>query len=413
MKPCEVGILGGGQLARMLAESALRLGLKPIVFTDDADGPASEICVETVVGKISDADQLKSFVARVPLIAFENEFVDCSKLRAATSAPDSKFFPSLKAIEILQDKLEQKKLLKRVGIATSPFVELKTGANASQEIASALKQLASDTVLKWSRQGYDGKGVKVVHAGKADDLAAAIPFVESAWSRGIPVYAEKKVDFIRELAIIACVAVRNDACVAVRGESVTYPLVISEQENGICKEVVGPAIHLGVPAKFQDQAQEAARKIAHEVGLVGSFGIEFFESRSGELLVNEIAPRVHNTGHYTQNAFPVSQFENHWRAILGLPLFDPLKHPAAAAPFFAMLNLLGPAGISCESSKASLPIAGPHSQLHWYGKKDIRPGRKLGHLNGTADSAEGLAELLKELNSCEKQWIEALNMRKD
>jgi 5-(carboxyamino)imidazole ribonucleotide synthase len=405
----------------MLAESALRLGLKPIVYTDDAQGPASEICVETVVGKISDAALLKSFVARMPLIAFENEFIDCSQLRVSTPTPDSKFYPNLKAIEILQDKLEQKKLLKRLSIATSPFVELKTGAQASQEIQKALTHLATDIVLKWSRQGYDGKGVKVVQAGNADDLAAAAPFVESAWSRGIPVYAEKKVDFIRELAIIACVAVRNDACVAAhndasaagRGESVTYPLVISEQENGICKEVVGPAIHLGAPAKFQTQAQEAARKIAHEVGLVGSFGIEFFESRSGELLVNEIAPRVHNTGHYTQNAFPVSQFENHWRAILGLPLFDPLANSAAAAPFFAMLNLLGPAGISCEASKAPLPIAGPHSQLHWYGKKEIRPGRKLGHFNGTADSAEGLTDLLKELKSCEKQWIEALNMRKD
>jgi 5-(carboxyamino)imidazole ribonucleotide synthase len=403
MKPCEVGILGGGQLARMLAESALRLGLKPIVYTDDINGPASEICVETVKGKIHDSILLKKFVDRMPFIVFENEFVDCNALRASTSNPDGKFFPNLRAIEILQDKLEQKKLLKKVGIATSPFVELKTSANASQEVQSALQLLSTDIVLKWSRQGYDGKGVKVVHEGKADELAAAIPFVESAWSRGIPVYAEKKVDFIRELAIIGCVSVR--------GDSVSYPLVISEQENGICKEVVGPAIHLGVNPKFQDQAREAARKIAEEVGLVGSFGIEFFESRSGELLVNEIAPRVHNTGHYTQNAFPVSQFENHWRAILGLPLFDPFKNLSASAPFFAMLNLLGPAGVSCEASQATLPVAGPHSQLHWYGKKDIRPGRKLGHINGTADSAESLSELLKELKSCEKQWIEALNKR--
>jgi 5-(carboxyamino)imidazole ribonucleotide synthase len=397
----------------MLAESALRLGLKPVVFTDDADGPASEICVDTVVGKISDSVQLKKFVDRMPFIVFENEFVDCNALRRSTSNPDRKFFPNLRAIEILQDKLEQKKLLKRVGIATSPFTELKTGASASQEVESALKLLSTDIVLKWSRQGYDGKGVKVVHAGKSDDLTSAIPFVESAWSRGIPVYAEKKVDFIRELAIISCVAVSGDGSVSHHGESVTYPLVISEQENGICKEVVGPAIHLGAPAKFQDQSQEAARKIAKEVGLVGSFGIEFFESRAGELLVNEIAPRVHNTGHYTQNAFPVSQFENHWRAILGLSLFDPLENPLAAAPFFAMLNLLGPTGVSCEASKAFLPIAGPHSQLHWYGKKDIRPGRKLGHLNGTADSTESLAALLKELKTCEKKWIEALNMRKD
>jgi 5-(carboxyamino)imidazole ribonucleotide synthase len=244
--------------------------------------------------------------------------------------------------------------------------------------------------------------VKVVHAGKVQDLASAIPFVESAWSRGIPVYAEGKVDFIRELAIIGCVSMS--------GDSITYPLVISEQENGICKEVVGPAIHLGVAPHFQDQAREAARKIAQDVGLVGSFGIEFFESRSGELLVNEIAPRVHNTGHYSQNAYPVSQFENHWRALLGLPLFDPLENPAVSAPYFAMLNLLGPQGVSRQASQSPLPIAGPHSQLHWYGKKDIRPGRKLGHFNGTADSPDALSSLLSELRDRESAWIEKLRL---
>lgn len=404
MKPCEVGILGGGQLARMLAESAFRLGLKPVVYTDDVDGPASEICVETVSGKINDAIQLKKFVERMPFIAFENEFVDCQQLRASTIQPDSKFFPNLKAIEILQDKLEQKKLLTRIGIPTSPFIEIDSNKGAPSEIQRSLASLG-DLVLKWSRQGYDGKGVKVVHANRAEDLTSAIPFVESAWSRGIPIYAEKKVDFVRELAIIGCASIK--------GEFVSYPLVISAQESGICKEVIGPAIELGVAPELQEQARDAAQKLAQEVSLVGSFGVEFFESRSGEILVNEIAPRVHNTGHYSQNAFPVSQFENHWRALLGLSLFDPLAEPKASAPFFAMLNLLGPQGISRTSASSPLPIAGAHSQLHWYGKKEIRPGRKLGHINGTADSAEGLARLLKELKSCEKQWIEALNMRKE
>lgn len=410
MKPCEVGILGGGQLARMLAESALRLGLKPIVYTDDVDGPASEICVDVAPGKISDAPSLKAFVSRVPLVAFENEFVDCKQLRASTSTPDSKFFPNLKAIEVLQDKLEQKKLLKKLGIATSPFIELVSNKGASDEIKRGLTSLAGDIVLKWSRQGYDGKGVKVVHADRPQDLASAIPFVESAWTRGIPVYAEKKVDFVRELAVIGCAGRAGSA--SAQAEFVTYPLVISEQENGICKEVVGPAIHLGVARELQDQARDAAQKLAKEVGLIGSFGVEFFESRSGELLVNEIAPRVHNTGHYSQNAFPVSQFENHWRAILGLPLFDPLANPQASAPFFAMLNLLGPDGVSRTSASSPLPIAGAHSQLHWYGKKEIRPGRKLGHINGVADSAESLAQLLKELKECESDWIRALRCAK-
>jgi 5-(carboxyamino)imidazole ribonucleotide synthase len=384
----------------MLAESALRLGLRPIAYTDDATGPASEICVDTVVGKIEEASKLETFVSRVPLIAFENEFIDCSLLKRAAQDPDRKFFPRLGAIEILQDKLEQKRLLKKLSINTSPFIELTTGGHAANEIERSLKALSGDIVLKWSRQGYDGKGVFVVHVGNASELKSAVPFIETAWSRSIPVYAEKKIDFIRELAIIGCVSIR--------GEIVSYPLVISEQERGICKEVVGPAVHLGVSFALQHQAREAVERISKDVGLCGAFGIEFFESREGELLVNEIAPRVHNSGHYSQNAFPVSQFENHWRAILGLPLFDPLAHPEASSPFFAMLNLLGPAGVSRPSESSPLPVAGSRSQLHWYGKKEIRPGRKLGHLNGTADSAEALAELLQELKASENAWIKQL-----
>lgn len=392
----EVGILGGGQLARMLAESALRLGLKPICYAEDAQGPASEICVETLVGQISDEDQLREFISRVSIVAFENEFVDCALLRASTRDPDSKFFPRLSAIETLQDKLKQKKLLQRLSIPTSPFTELKAGSDSTPEIERALQLLGNEIVLKWSRQGYDGKGVKLFSRG--EPLSTVQAFLDSAWSRGVSVYAEKRVDFVRELAIIGCASVR--------GENVTYPLVISEQENGICKQVTGPAIQLGVSERLQDEAVVAALQISQDVRLCGSFGIEFFETRDGELLVNEIAPRVHNTGHVTQNAFAVSQFENHWRALLGLPLFDPLREPGAA--FFAMRNLLGPEGVSLTTDHPALPVPGPHSELHWYGKREIRPDRKLGHLNGTADSLESLDALLKELEECESNWVQQL-----
>jgi phosphoribosylaminoimidazole carboxylase (NCAIR synthetase) len=190
---------------------------------------------------------------------------------------------------------------------------------------------------------------------------------------------------------------------SITGEFAHYPLVISEQQGGICKLVTGPATSLGVPKKLEDQAKECVRKIGLDASLVGAYGVEMFETREGEILINEIAPRVHNSGHYTQNACAVSQFENHWRALLGIPLHQP-----SHTPFFGMLNLLGPPGVNVKAAKTHLPVPGPHSELHWYGKEEIRPGRKLGHFNGIAHSPESLSALLKELKMCEEEWVKGL-----
>lgn len=398
-----VGILGGGQLARMLAESALRLGLRPVAYSEDLDCPAAELCVDVIQGRIEKSSpNLLRFLEEMPCVCFENEFVDCDVLEASTPEPERKFLPSLDSIRILQDKLRQKRLLAQLGIPTSPFVELDPRPGFAAEIQRASKELKAVIVLKWSRLGYDGKGVRVVETPSGADLDEAVKFCEVAASRGIAVYAERKIDFTRELAIISCASAAGTA----GAEVVTYPLVISEQESGICRRVTGPARLLGVNPALEIQAAQAAEKIARGVGLCGAFGIEFFETGGGELLVNEIAPRVHNTGHYTQNAFPASQFENHWRAILGLPLFHPGRQNLA--PFFAMLNLLGPSGVSVERDDLPLPVPGPATYLHWYAKRQVRPGRKLGHLNATAESGPQLEALLKELEICEKAWIEKI-----
>jgi 5-(carboxyamino)imidazole ribonucleotide synthase len=412
----EVGILGGGQLARMLAECAVRMGLRPIIYSESADCPARDAASEVVTGRIEDETTLSRFLKRVSVVTFENEFVDCAKLRSAARAAgrnaDEIFRPSLKAIETLQDKLSQKKLLARLKISTSPFVELATSKllgidGFREEILRAHDSLGGALVLKWSRLGYDGKGVRRVDPGKRGSQRAldkaldeAAEFCFAAAERGIPVYAERRVDFRRELAVIAVAPLR--------GKQVHYPLVVSEQENGICKLVTGPAIALGTSARRQTEAARAAERIARETGLTGSFGIEFFETRDGALLVNEIAPRVHNTGHYTQNAFSASQFENHWRAILGLALRDPLAEPRAREWRFAMLNVLGPEKIARSGDELPLPVPGPTSHLHWYGKKDIRSGRKLGHLNGVASGSRGLSALITELKRCEREWITGL-----
>lgn len=385
----EVGILGGGQLARMLAESALRMGLKPVVYTEDPHAPALAVAADGVIGKISDSTRLKKFLKRVSLTAFENEFLDCALLKKAAS--EAKYFPSLKNIELLQDKLSQKRLFQKLKLPSSSFLEI----SKSSELPWAIQELGGDVVLKWSRQGYDGKGVKVV---PKNDPRSGHDFLEAAFSRKIPVYAELRVDFKREVAMIGCRA-RS-------GEFAFYPLVISEQESGICKRVTGPACKLGVAKSLENKAIECVSKIGSQTGLVGAFGVEMFETRDGKLLINEVAPRVHNTGHYTQNAFPVSQFENHWRALLGLPLYQPED-----SPFFAMLNLLGPAGVALPATEAPLPRPSRHSSLHWYSKGEIRPGRKLGHLNGVAGSKGSLSALLKELKMCEDQWVKELRKK--
>lgn len=369
-----VGILGGGQLARMLAEAARPLGLNPLVFSEDKNCPAAEIGVEIF-------NDLSSFLTRCPVVTFENEFVDCGKLHEHEK--ESLFFPSIQAIETLQDKFRQKQILKKVSVPHSPFKIFSKQGDLPNQILSAQLQIG-DLVLKWSRLGYDGKGVLT-------DMSKAAEFCANAWSKGSEIFAERKIDFVRELAVIACVSKT--------GDSFVYPLVISEQENGICRRVLGPATSLGVSAELQSQAEQAALTIAKETGLTGCFGIEFFETRDGKLLVNEIAPRVHNTGHYTQNAFPASQFENHWRAILGMPL----NKSKAGAKYFSMLNLLG-----VKEGPSAAPAPGPHSHVHWYGKRESRPGRKMGHLNGTAQSEAELKLVLDELAQIEKTWTQNL-----
>jgi 5-(carboxyamino)imidazole ribonucleotide synthase len=375
----EVGILGGGQLARMLAQSALTLGLKPVIFSEDPRCPAADAASAVV-------SDLTALLARVSVVAFENEFVDCSLLQSACLAAKrdaAKLFkPELATIQTLQDKLAQKNLLERLKIPTAPFVELKSLAD--------LEKLKTPMVLKWSKLGYDGKGVMIFDPKRR---ASAVPFCQAALSRGIPVYAEEKINFKRELAVIG---------VASPSQFVTYPLVISEQENGVCKRVTGPATALGVAKKLEVQAARIARKISHDTGLLGAFGVEFFEDRQGRILVNEIAPRVHNSGHYTQNAFAASQFENHWRALLNLPLYVP-RSPKNRR--FAMLNLLGPEKASLSGSALPLPIPTASTHLHWYGKLAIRPRRKLGHLNGVAETPREFKNLLEQLKLCERNWL--------
>lgn len=405
-----VGILGGGQLGCMLADAALALGLSPFILAP-LDSPAAAIFPDRLIpwaasNAPEDDRALADLFARAKDIAFENEFLDCDQLErvASRAVPERgvRFHPPLRAIRELQDKLRQKEILVDLGIPTAPFRRIEPGADTGMAVEGALAAYEGNAVFKWSRLGYDGKGVRLA-SDTPEGRDAATAFCRESLARDVPAYAEQKVDFRRELAIIAC---RSEA-----GEFDAYPLVVSEQENGICKRVLGPATALGVPARIEREARTHAQRLAEAMGLTGVFALELFETVEGELLVNEIAPRVHNSGHYTQDACRTSQFENHWRAILG-PALGLCMGNTVPIGAFGMLNLLGPDSLDIEMprSRSALPFASPGAplRLHWYGKASVRPRRKVGHVNGVAPSAGHLPVIERELARYEAIWRASL-----
>lgn len=379
------GIIGDGQLARMLALAAYPLGIRPILLTSDANSSAGQTCPLQVRGSVQSRTDLHALLSQVDYAIIESEFVNCDALEATNLA--NKVIPSVSAIRVLQNKLEQKKLLKRLEISTSALFE-------QSEINSLWldRILSKDhpaVVLKFATLGYDGKGVCVLNKD-TDDRKKAETFLELAKERNIQVFAEEKVDFTHEVAMVA---VRSS-----HGEFISYPLVISEQTAGICNRVTGPATALGVDPQFEKTARAWCERIATDLQIVGTFAVEFFITKGGSLLVNEIAPRVHNSGHYTQNAGCVSQFENHWRAVCGMPLGS-----TRTTPFFAMQNILGlPGRFSKES--APLPKATERTAIHWYGKSGMSQGRKLGHINGSCLNLSDQDRVLEQLSQVLKLW---------
>lgn len=396
-----VGILGGGQLALLLASAAGRLGLTPVVYAENSFSPAVAVCSNAVFGSLDDENALSWFFSQVSCVVFENEFVNCAVLERAAAPYSIQFFPKLEVIQNVQDKLRQKELFQELEIQTAPhlILDLQAEGNQSKKIEKVRKELKraldffhGSCVLKWARLGYDGKGVFVIQGDLENSppaLAQAEEFCLSAVKVNSPVYAEAYVPFRRELAMLGLYSVQ--------GEFRNYPLVISEQKSGVCYRVLGPANHLGVSGEIENLARTWVEKVARSLGLVGVFALEFFETDNGQIFVNEIAPRVHNSGHYTQNGCSTDQFENHWRAVLSYPL-GRVDFSSA----FGMLNFLGPKDVSEETL---LPMPGPRCHLHWYGKRGMRPGRKLGHLNGVADTSDEMPSLLAEMNDCYENWL--------
>jgi 5-(carboxyamino)imidazole ribonucleotide synthase len=355
----DLGILGGGQLARMLALDAHPMGISVSILTPQASDPAAQVVGGHLLGSLSDENDLRKFLGKLQSLTFESEFVDIPKLRRCL--PKSVYvFPDLAAIEVIQDRLSQKQLLDRFGIPTSPWMAV----DAKPGLERAIAQFPGGFVLKQRRFGYDGYGTFVVKDGRHD------PMVLQKTTHGF--IAERFVNFKRELAVSF---VRGRS-----GEFLQLPLVESVQVDSRCFSVAGPVAHRGLK-KISAQI----KALMQDTGYVGILAVELFDTEKG-LIVNELAPRVHNSAHYSQDGLTCSQFEYHLRAGLGLPL--PKVQLVKKA--FAMVNLLGEGKNEFRLSRK------PYGRLHWYGKNENRPGRKLGHINVTAATVKkALSDALK------------------
>jgi 5-(carboxyamino)imidazole ribonucleotide synthase len=343
-----IGILGGGQLGRMLSLAAARLGFDVAILTPEADSPAARVSAHAFVAPYDDPAALDALADLCGVITFEFENVPAAALdhlarRGAAVAPDAR------ALAIAQDRLAEKTFLNAAGLATVGFAPVDSQA----DLDAALDRFGAPLLVKTRRGGYDGKGQAWVRSrGEGPAALAAIDHR--------PAIAETPADFVRECAVIA--ARGRDGAVAL------YPLTLSEHEAGILRRTRSPA---PAPAQTMTTAAAMAARLLDALDYVGVLGMELFERADGALLVNEFAPRVHNTGHWTLDGCEVDQFEQHIRAVAGWPL-----GPAHAFAPVEMINLLGD-----DAADWARWSADPGARLWLYGKAQAKPGRKMGHVN--------------------------------
>jgi len=373
-----VGMVGGGQLARMTHEAGIPLGLKLRLLSDTAQDSAALVVRDVVVGDYRDLGTLREFARGCDVITFDHEHVPTEHLRAL-EADGIPVRPGPDALVHAQDKGVMRARLDSLGVPCPRHRIVRDPADVAAFAAEGAQAEDADgagsgsgfpvpVVLKTVRGGYDGKGVWVVR----NTAEAAVPF-----KAGVPVLAEEKVDFARELAANV---VRSP-----HGQAVAYPVVESVQVAGVCDTVIAPAP--GLPAHEAVQAQELALKIAQELGVVGHLAVELFETRDGRVLVNELAMRPHNSGHWTQDGAVTSQFANHLRAVLDLPLGDPRPR----AEWTVMANVLGGDYPDMYSAYLHCMARDPQLKIHMYGK-DVKPGRKVGHVNTYGDDLDDVRE---------------------
>jgi len=340
-----IGILGGGQLGRMLALAGLRLGLKTHIYNTSADCPAASAAAQLTVGEFEDTDAVTAFAKSCDAVTYEFENVPAKTAQAAAGAAPLR--PNARALDVSQDRLVEKTFLSdHLGLDVAGFEDIASVF----DLRRAVKRLGLPCVLKTRRFGYDGKGQVIIRSESE---------IDAAWETLAPAPSilEAFVAFTREVSIVAARGID--------GQIAAYPLTENVHVNHILKTSTAPA------NKDDGSAARMAGSILERLDYVGVMGVEFFQMEDGQLIVNEIAPRVHNSGHWTQDAGCTDQFEQHMRAVAGWPLGDAVPRHKVM-----MTNLIG------DEVKAWETLA-QHAGtfLHLYGKSDIRKGRKMGHIN--------------------------------
>jgi len=361
-----VGVVGGGQLARMMQQPAIALGVGLRVLATSFEESAAQAVRDVRIGRHDDLDALRAFAAGCDVVTFDHEHVPPLLLKVLEDEGVA-VRPGGRALVHAQDKLIMREALTAAGVPCPLWAEVETPSDVVVFAESA----GWPVVLKTSRGGYDGRGVWVLDDAEAvHDLMTTTTLAGGArW------LAEERVDFVQELSA--------QVARSPHGQAVAYPVVRTVQTDGICTEVVSPA-----PGLTDDEvvaAQHAALTVAGALDVVGMLAVEMFETRDGRVLVNELAMRPHNSGHWSIDGAVTSQFENHLRAVLDLPLGD----PTPTAPFSVMVNVLGGDRGGLYRAYLHVLARDPGLKVHMYGK-EVRPGRKLGHVTAVGDDLDDL-----------------------
>lgn len=363
----KIGVIGGGQLAWMMAIAAKDLGVELTIQAASPDDTAVNVADRIIYGCVADASATARLAENCQVITFENEFVDLVALQELVDQSSDRsllFLPKLETLAISVDKLNQRQHFRDHQIPTPKFYSVDTDL----ELLASAEHLGYPLVLKARRHGYDGKGTWVI----ANQIE-----LRSAWEsmQKAPAIAEAFIPFERELAVIVA---RSQS-----GEMVIYPVVETLQTNQVCRRTIAPA---RVDATISQQVETIAKQIVTTLDAIGVFGIEFFLTAKGEVTVNEIAPRTHNSGHYTIEGCQTSQFEQLLRVVSG----KPLGNVSMLAPVAVMVNLLGfenSSGVDADYLDKRAAIASfPNTHIHWYNKTSSSMGRKLGHVTVLAET---------------------------
>ncbi len=408
-KSYQVGIIGGGQLAWMLGLACQDLDISCSVYAQSPDDPAVLAGLPVEFGPLGDSQSLQGWMESQEVILIESELTPFEPLHKALTSAHKSLIPSVEALQVVRDKLQQKTLFHQLGLLTAPWTEFVPTCDpllVVQQLRDLKETFPQGLVLKWSLEGYDGKGVLVlphhelqtILLGEGQTtLDRVVEFFKAASSKQIRIYGESLIPFQWEVAITMTRSRANTA----GPQEVMYPLVISEQRGGTCfrvKNLASDPQLFASAAILSSQAAHAARRIGEHLAIEGTFALEFFVTPDFTLLVNEMAPRVHNSSHCSQVAGTGSQFHNHIRAATSQPLVEP-HFP----DFYGMTNLLGPEGYD-GPLQSPLGTSDHNSQLYWYDKKTSKPRRKLGHVNVWSSTSGELMDHFKALDQRIAAW---------